>query len=158
MKKLSDCDYRRENFKSESRIDLITLHRCQHLNSSSLRTSLLPFSPCTERLRLNTDVLILIARLGVAIQQFRGFVQLCLKTQSLGNLRANRFYLNLTASGFPKLQVFNKKSCTKASKFLNCPPMHKAGENSFRAHDLNLEGYKIKCTLAYKIFSTLKNP
>ena len=110
MKKLSD--YRRENFKSESRIDLITLHRCQHLNSSSLRTSLLPFSPRTERLRLNTDVLIPIARRG-------------------GNL-----------------------AISKASKFLNCP---KAGENSFRAHDLNLEGYKIKCTLAYKIFSTLKN-
>ena len=30
-----------------------------------------------------------------------------------------------------------------------------AAENRFRAHNLNLEGYKIKSTLAYKIFSTL---
>ena len=34
-------------------------------------------------------------------------------------------------------------------------PVTKQQKIIFPAHDLNLEGYKIKSTLAYKIFSTL---
>ena len=50
--------------------------------------------------------------------------QLCLQTQNLGNVQANRFrvLIDLLINTFSKLYVY-KQRCLESPKFLNCSPL-----------------------------------